>query len=77
MTNTEIVKKIIGDIQPSGDSRTDIERFENLKAMCKLVDDLVTEIDHVTVYKSRHEHSMNEMGNYASKFLTKTLGIVE
>jgi hypothetical protein len=77
MTDTEIVKKIIGSIQPSGDSGIDSERFENLKAMCTLVNELVVEIDNVAWNKDRCEHSMNEMGKYAANFLSKTLGIVE
>lgn len=76
-TYAAIVKKIVGDIQPAGASRIDEKRFENLKEMCKLVNELVSEIDKVACEKDRQEHSIKEMGKYAHKFLTKELGIVE
>jgi hypothetical protein len=76
MTHTEIVQKLIGNIQPLGDSSRDPERFENLKAMCELVNNLVTAIDDVAYqYSESHEYSVKEMGQYADNFLTKTLGI--
>jgi hypothetical protein len=78
MTNTDVVKKLIGNVQPYGATHIDNERFENLKAMCKLVNELVTEIDTVSYKnKDRHEHSMKQMADYASNFLSNTLGIVE
>ena len=42
MTNTDVVKKLIGKINPIGETNTDNERFENLKAMCELVNNLIT-----------------------------------
>lgn len=77
MDYTEIVNKLVGNIQPSGMSHIDRDRFENLKEMCILVNMLVIEIDNVACQKDRHEHSIKEMGEYASNFLTNTLGIVE
>ena len=76
MTNTEIVSKIIGNINPTGKSEVDVERLENLKVMCTLVDDLVTAIDAVSYNnKDSKEHSVKEMSDYANNFLTKKLGI--
>ncbi len=77
MNYTEIVKKLIGNITPYGATHIDDIRFENLKAMCELVNDLVYEIDSTASYRNRQEHSMKEMGEYAKNFLTKTLGIEE
>jgi hypothetical protein len=77
MTYTEIIKKLIGEIQPAGAAHIDTARFENLKEMCNLVEDLVSEIDKVAYNAERHEFSMHEMGVYANNFLTKNLGIVE
>jgi len=76
MTNTEIIKKLIGSISPCGQSGVDSERFENLKAMCELVNDLVTEIDNVAYRnKDSREHSVKIMAEYSSNFLKSTLGI--
>jgi len=78
MNYTEIVKKLVGNIQPAGASHTDKDRFENLKAMCELTNDLVAEIDRVAYEnKDKAEHSIKEMAQYADNFLTKTLGIAE
>ena len=71
MNHTEIVKKLVGNIQPAGESHTDKERFENLKDMCLLVDNLVSEIVDVSKNKDRYEHSMKEMGLFANKFLNE------
>lgn len=77
MTHKEIVEKLVGNIQPYGATHIDEKRFENLKVMCELVNDLVYEIDKVAQAESRQEHSMKEMGKYASNFLSNTLGIEE
>jgi len=78
MTYTQIVKKLIGKIKPVGETNEDDRRFENLKEMCELVNQLVTDIDLVAyTNKDRVEHSMNKAGKYADEFLTKKLGITE
>jgi hypothetical protein len=78
MTNTEIVNKLIGKITPVGETNTDDGRFENLKQMCKLVEDLVTQIDEVAyTYKDRHEYSMKRASDLSSDFLSNKLGIAD
>ena len=76
MTNTDVVKKLIGNINPIGETNTDNERFENLKAMCELVNNLVSEIDNVSyVNAGSREFSVKRASEFAQKFLTDTLGI--
>lgn len=75
MSHYEIVSKLIGNIYPYGDTAIDEERFENLQKMCSLVANLINEIDYVSSFKNRHEHSMKEMGEYAHKFLNEEVGI--
>ena len=77
MELNEIVMKLIGPVNPVGETRTDDERFENLKQLCELVDSLVVIIDKVTPNERRHEFSMKRAGEYASNFLTHNLGIPE
>lgn len=78
MTHTEIVMKLIGSIQPAGESNTDAQRFENLKTMCELVNNLITEIDDMAYQnKDAREFSVKRASEYASNFLTKTVGIAE
>ena len=78
MTHTEIVNKLIGTVMPSGDSSRDDERFENLKAMCELVNNLITQIDDVS-YRNResHEFSVKRSADFAKDFLTNSVGIKE
>ena len=77
-TITEVVKKLVGEIQPYGASDIDDKRFESLKTICEVVDNLVIEIDRVAYEnKDRQEFSMKQMADYASNFMTNTLGIAE
>ena len=77
MTHLEIVKKLIGNIKPIGETTTDNERFENLKAMCLLLDQIHAEIDDLAFQcKGAHQNSIKRAGEYADEFLTK-LGITE
>ena len=65
----EIVEKLVGNIQPAGESHLDKQRLENLKLMCGLVEDLVWEINQVSKDKDRFESSMKVMGIYADNFV--------
>lgn len=65
----EIVEKLVGNIQPAGESNLDTQRLENLKVMCGLVEDLVWEINQVSKDKDRYESSMKVMGVYANNFM--------
>ena len=77
MTTHEVVKKLIGSIGPIGETNTDNERFENLKAMTELVELLVKDIGWVGRKSISYEYSVKRAGEFASKFLTKNLGIPE
>ena len=69
MTYLEIVKKLIGNIKPVGETTEDDKRFENLKALAFLTDELLTEIDNVAYrYKDSHEFSVKRASEFASKF---------
>lgn len=74
----EVVKKLIGPIEPIGETHTDNDRFENLKVMTELVNNLVSDIDNVGYrFKNNHQFSMKRASEFASKFLSDDLGIVE
>lgn len=72
----DIVLKLIGEVKPVGESNEDEKRFENLKNLCSLTDDLLTVIDKIVMCKDDYRSSVNEAGKYADKFLTK-IGIEE
>ena len=81
----EIVKKLIGEINPVGDN-TDNKRLKNLRAMTELVNDLLSDIDQVAgnnnkleaqlqvktgppVVHGKPEYSMRRAGQFAASFL--------
>lgn len=72
----EIVNKLVGPINPVGETNTDNDRLENLKNLCELVNDLVSAIDEVGYRnKDSFEHSRKAAAGYAENFLSKTLNI--
>ena len=74
MTNYDVVKKLIGEIRPIGETRADDERFENLKEMCKLMDEIDTAIKNVAWdFRHHNEYSIKRAVEYADKFM-KTVG---
>lgn len=64
----EIVMKLIGDIEPVGDSGIDEKRLENLTDLCALTDNLLERIASLRRHSSRHEASIKKIGNQAMKF---------
>ena len=56
MDYQKIIEKLIGGIDPIGESTADGRRFENLKKMTELVEGLLSEIaDVARGNKDRHE----------------------
>ena len=65
----EAVIKLVGNIKPVGETYEDDRRFENLKVLTRLVDDLLTDIDDVaTTYKGCPEYSKQRASKFASDF---------
>ena len=71
----EVVKKLVGSIEPVGETHTDGVRYENLRVMTDLVEKLLRDIDYVASQKS-HEFSIKKASEFASKFYDR-LGIEE
>lgn len=65
----EIVKKLVGEIKPIGETTEDDKRFENLKVMTNLISTLLDDIDEVASGKKRYEYSIKHAGEFADKFL--------
>ena len=66
----EIIEKLVGPIDPVGQTQADNKRFENLKVMTGLVYDLLNEIKFVSRSKISYEDSVKKAGKYADQFLT-------
>lgn len=69
MTNYELIKKVIGNIQPVGETRTDEIRLENLKATIELTEALLDDIKDVARESGAHQHSIAEAGKVAENCL--------
>jgi hypothetical protein len=70
----KVVKKLVGAVEPVGETTEDDRRFDNLQVMTELVDLLLSDIDSVAQNKNRGEYSMKRAGVFASDFFTR-LGI--
>ena len=71
MNYAEIVRKLVGPINPVGDSVVDHERFENLKIMIGLVDGLLSDIFDVRDDKDSHLGTVKTAGQRANIYLNK------
>ena len=69
MNNYQIIRKLIGAIEPVGESHIDSEMFENLQETCDLVEDLIADIYRVAQQANRPEASIGKAGRYAKNFL--------
>lgn len=58
----EIVKKLIGSIEPRGDSQIDEKHYENLIEHAYLVSDLIESLIFVSRYKDSYEASVKKLG---------------
>jgi len=64
-----VVHKLIGPINPVGESGPDEQRLANLKVMTVLIEDLMYEVNKVAHNKTRYEHSMQLIGKHADGFI--------
>ena len=69
MSIEQIIEKLVGNINPVGETNTDEVRFENLITMCGVVQELIGKIEDVAKEKDRYEYSIKKAGNYAHDFL--------
>lgn len=70
MTHYDIVKKLIGQIKPIGETTEDNKRFENLSQFCELLMQMLYDIDDIAFEgKDRHEHSVKRASEFCSNFI--------
>ena len=65
-----IITKLIGPVDPVGETNADNARFENLRNLIELTDTLIGDIQRVSTSKDRPEHSMSRAGKMAGGFLS-------
>ncbi len=64
-----VVRRLTGPINPVGESHTDDVRYEKLKELTTLVENLVADIEVVAGMRDRPEFSIKRAGNFAHDFL--------
>lgn len=74
MTHHEIVKKLIGEIKPVGETNEDNRRYENLQSMFSLIQLLLLDVNDV-IYsnKSRYEYSIKKAVDACDHFMKETV----
>ena len=58
----DIVFKIVGEIEPVGETNTDNARFSNLQTLLNTLDILIDEVTFVLPCENRYEYSMQRAG---------------
>lgn len=64
-TTYDIVKKLIGNIEPVGETNEDRKRYDNLEDMFELVYLLLKDIKKVSEYSDRQEASVKRIAKKA------------
>ncbi len=76
MNSDEIIKvidKLVGGIEPQGETNIDNERFENLKTLTEVLEHYHQKVYDVSYYKKRQEYSVKRAGEFADKFITDSV----
>lgn len=70
MTYTDIIRKLIGPINPIGETNQDTERLDNLKVLIELTENLLSDIRYVAeYYDERTEYSIKKANATAKVFI--------
>jgi len=69
-TIIEVINKLVGEINPIGETNIDNQRYDNLIMLCTITNELLHKIFDVSIEnKDRSEFSMKRAGRYAETFL--------
>ena len=66
----DVVRKLVGAIEPVGETTADERRFDNIKELTELVERLLSDINEVAWrYRNNHQYSMKRASRYAQDFI--------
>ena len=68
-TLEEMVMRVVGPIEPTGETHTDKDRRQNLENLLVAVDVLVFKIDQLQGFADRPEASMALIGKRSRRFM--------
>lgn len=72
-----IIKRIIGNIEPYGDTNIDEERTNNLNTHINISYNLIKDLVEVAKFRNRSEYSIKSMGNLAYNELLEIKEIID
>lgn len=71
MTNYDVVKKLIGKINPVGESNEDARRLKNLEDMCELAEQIIYDVNCLAFdFRDSHEASIRKSCEVADTFIS-------
>lgn len=66
----DVVRKLIGDVEPVGETHIDNIYYENLQQLTALTEQLLTDIWSIEAqYKNNHQYSMKRASEHCARFL--------
>ena len=69
---TDTIMRLIGEIEPVGDTNIDTIRLMNMHRLQELIEALIFEVQHVCcIYSDNKEYSMKSIGEDALNWLRK------
>jgi hypothetical protein len=69
MELNDVVDKLIGNVEPVGETHEDGKRLENLQSMVRLTDHLIERLMQVEKSKNSYMASVKKAGIYANRYL--------
>lgn len=70
MDTYEVTMKLIGPVEPVGETNMDNDRYENLKDLTNLTNQLLTVIDSIAnQFQNNHQYSMKRAAVHCNEFL--------
>ena len=68
---SEVVMKLVGPVEPIGDSYADEIRLNNLRHLTAVIDALLHEVTTVVQYRSSYQASCQMAGRKAKQYLNE------
>lgn len=65
MKMIDIIKKLIGEVEPYGDSNIDRERYKNLDLLGEVTNELICRLGGIADYRDDNRYSVSKMGKLA------------
>lgn len=68
-----VVNRLVGPVEPIGETSADEKRYKNLLHLIDVVDDLVGQLRRIERYADRPEYSIGKIGLRARSFLSELI----